>query len=247
MLAGAGFSSTSLRMMRTVPGSPQYTLADPRSRREAKQAIAESGVTVLMIELVPLGPALDMDALNRMLEAGAEIGATRVMTAGDDEDLSVVAAKLAQVCELGRGYGLAVDLEFMPFRPVRTLGEAKIVLATAGQVNAFIVLDALHFFRSKGSFEDLRATDPALFSLFQICDAPSQAPADLTFEARNARVLPGAGELDLDGLMAAIPEDLPIAVEVPLMLSHPHLTHRERLKLSATATWDFLSRRRSEP
>ncbi len=246
LLAAAGFSSTSLRMMRTVPGSPQYDLPRPEERRAVKAAIQASGVSVLMMELLPLGPALRVPHLKAMFDSGADIGVSRVMVAGDDEDLSLVADKLAEVAALAESYRMVVDLEFMPFRPVRTIADAKTVLGKAGARNAYIVLDALHFFRSKGNFAELRATDPTLFSIFQICDAQATPPNDLTFEARNSRLLPGHGELDLQGLMSAMPRHLPIAVEVPLALSHPTMSPLERMRLSAVETRAFLSRIRRD-
>ena len=56
-----------------------------------------------------------------MLETGAAIGASRLTVGGDSADFSAVADKLAEMAELALPYGIAVDLEFMPFRPVQSL------------------------------------------------------------------------------------------------------------------------------
>ena len=133
----------------------------------------------------------------------------------------------------------------MPFKPVKSLDDAVRVLQMAGNpANGFILLDALHFYRSNSSLEQLRALDPKLIGTFQICDAPATAPATiegLTFEARQRRLLPGHGGLDLRALMAAMPRGLEIGVEVPLALDHPDLSALERAKLSATETRAFLA------
>ena len=88
-----------------------------------------------------------------MIEAGAAIGASRLTVGGDSADFSVVAEKLAEMCELAQPYGIAVDLEFMPFRPVQSLAHAVDVLKRAKHPNAHILIDALHVFRSKSAIE----------------------------------------------------------------------------------------------
>lgn len=244
MLAEAGFARTGLRTRRTAPGGPEYALTDPAERRETKERLAATGMTVDYVEMVALSRSLHVPELREMFEVGADIGATRVTVGGDDEDFSVVADKLAEVCELARPYGLAIDLEFMPFRAVRSLDDAVQVLAQARQPNAFILLDALHFYRSNSSAEQLRSLDRELLGTVQLCDAPATPPADLMYEARNARLLPGKGMLPLDELMDSVPADLPIGVEVPLNLEFPSLTPLERCKLMVEATRAFLARRR---
>ena len=229
-------------MLQTVPGTPAYALDDPSQRRATLERVKATGVSVFYIEVVSLAPALDVASLAAIFEAGASVGATRVLAAGDDPDFSIVADKLAAVCELGRQFNLAIDVEFMPFRAVRSLADAVDVIGRAGAVNAHVLVDALHFYRSNSSLDQLRGLDRCLLGTFQICDGVREAPADLAYEARNSRLLPGYGALDLSTLMAALPADLAIGVEVPMALSHPRLSHSERLGLMARETWDFLER-----
>lgn len=242
LVAGAGFASTSIRMIRSVPGSPEYPLRDAAERRATLARMRATGVGVLYVELVALGRRLDVAAIEPVLAAGAELGATRVIAAGDDPDLGLVADRLAAVAELARSYGMVVDVEFMPFREVRTLAEAVQVIRRSGAGNAHVLLDALHFQRSGSSLAELRGLDPRLLGTFQICDAPRAPPADLAFEARQARLLPGHGELDLAGMMALLPSDLPVGVEVPMALSHPGLDHAARLALMVRETRAWLGR-----
>ena len=243
LVAEAGFASTSLRMLQTVPGSPAYALDDADQRRATLERVKATGVGVLYIEVVSLSRVLDLASLEAIFEAGASVGATRVLAAGDDPDFAIVADKLAAVCALGRPFNLAIDVEFMPFRAVRSLADAVDVIRRADAANAHVLVDALHFYRSDSSLDQLRALDRGLLGTFQICDAVRVPPADLAYEARNARLLPGYGALDLSTLMAALPVDLPIGVEVPMALSHPELSPSQRLALMARATWDFLGRR----
>jgi sugar phosphate isomerase/epimerase len=246
MLARAGFSSTGIRMRRTIAGTPEHPLDDPAQLRATRAAIAATGVSVLYIEIVFLDRHLNVGELHRMFERGAELAATRVVAAGTDSDFGVVAEKLADVCDLARGYGLAVDVEFMPYQPVRTLADALDVVGRSGKPNAHVLLDALHFYRSHSRLEDLKGLDPRLLGAFQLCDAPRDAPADLAFEARNARLLPGEGGLDLHALMDVLPPGLPLGLEVPLALAHPELDDFARARLTVEATRRFLTHPRRQ-
>lgn len=243
MLAEAGFASTTLRMHQTAPGTPFYPLTDAAVRRATKERIAATGLSVLYTEVVPVTRDLDLQVIGAMFDVAAEIGVSRVVTAGNDEDFNAVADKLAGVCELARKYDMMVELEFMPFRPVRSLSDAMQVLKMANQPNAQVMIDALHFRRSNSSIEELKAIDPALIGSFQLCDAPAEAPADITYEARNLRLLTGEGGLNVDEIMDATPADVLLAVEVPLALQFPNLSELERAKLTVVETRKFLERR----
>jgi sugar phosphate isomerase/epimerase len=66
----------------------------------------------------------------------------------------------------------------------------------------------------------------------QLCDAPRTAPDGgpeaLADEARHRRLLPGAGELDLAALIAAVPPYLPFSVEVQSDQLFAEFTVRQR-------------------
>ena len=245
MLGEAGFASTSLRMLPAATGGVEYPLGNPGERDAVRHRLAATGLEILYIEVARLGRDKPVRDFLPVLETGAALGARRVLAVGDDADFAAVADRLAELCALAKPLDLAIDLEFMPFKPVKSLDDAVRVLQMAGNpANGFILLDALHFYRSNSSLDQLRALDPKLIGTFQICDAPATAPATiegLTFEARQRRLLPGHGGLDLRALMAAMPRGLEIGVEVPLALDHPDLSALERAKLSATETRAFLA------
>ncbi len=243
MLAKAGFASTTLRMRRTAPGSPEYPLTDPIVRRATKERIAATGMSILYTEMIGLSRSLDLDEIQATLELAADVGASRVVTGGEDADVNASADALARVCELARPFGMIVELEFMPFRAVKSLSEAMQLLRKANQPNAQVMVDALHFRRSNSSLDELKALDPNLIGSFQLCDAPETAPDDLTYEARNARLLTGRGGLGVDEIMDAMPAAVPLAVEVPLALQFPGLSPSERAALTVAETRKFLERR----
>ena len=241
----AGFSSVGLRVAPAAAGGIEYPLLSSAERLDVRQRMAATGVSVLYVELVSLSETTRAENHKALLETGAAVGATRLCVAGDSSDLALVADRLARVCELARQYGIAVDLEFMPFRAVRTLADAVEVVRLAAQPNAHVLVDTLHVWRSGSSIDQLRALDPALIGTVQICDAPLVAPpaAELVTEARTRRLIPGQGGLALWPIMDALPADLPIGVEVPLASLFPDMAPVERLALLARESRKFLQER----
>ncbi len=243
---GAGFAAVTLRLAPAVPGGAHHPLApDSPELLQTLARARETGVGILQVELIALDRATDVRAHRPMLEAGAALGATRLVVTGDDRDLSVVAAKLAEVADLAREYRLTVDLEFMPFRALATLGQALAAVSAAGRDNVTVMVDALHLVRSGGVPADVAAADPRRLAVLQLCDAPLVAPPrqSLADEAREGRLLPGQGELPLEALLAAMPPDALLACEVPLGAAQAALSPQERARAVFTATTDVLGRR----
>jgi sugar phosphate isomerase/epimerase len=245
--ARAGFASVGLRTARAAPGGVEYPLRAPAEQAEVRQLIKATGVSVLYVEMISLGEATSPARHRPMLEAGAEIGATRLAVAGDSADFEVVAERMAAICDIAREYGIAVDLEFMPFRAVKSFADAVAVVRRADRPNAHVLVDALHVFRSGSPLDEIAKADRSLLGTFQLCDAPKAPPepGELAVEARTRRQLAGSGGLELDALMNVLPADLPLGVEVPLAGRHPHLDPAARLALLAHSTREFLEKRRT--
>jgi sugar phosphate isomerase/epimerase len=243
LAAKAGFASIGLRTSPASPGGVVYPLSTPAEQAEMRKRLADNGVTIAEVEMVPLTSTLRAADHRPMMETGAAIGASRLTVGGGDtEDLSIVAEKLAAMADLAEDFGLAVDLEFMPFRPVKTLSDALDVLKRANHPNAHILIDVLHVFRSRSDIERFKSIDPALLGPVQLCDAPAKAPDDLVAEARTRRLLPGKGELDLAALLDALPSGLAYGVEVPLASQRPDLDPGARLALLVRSTREYLRR-----
>ena len=79
-------------------------------------------------------------------------------------------------------------------------------------------MDALHYARSPGGPAAVAAIPRGLLHYGQICDAPAEIPATvegLIHTARQERLLPGTGGIDITGMLRALPADLPLSVEMP--------------------------------
>ncbi len=210
--AAAGFSAVGLRVSPATDGERPWPVT-PGSPMLAETALrcADTGITVLDVEAIRLGPR--HADVTPVLEAAAELRALFVNAICEDPDLSRLSDEFAGLVEAARPYAVRPVVEFMAYRSVRTLEDAAAVAARSS--GGGILVDALHVRRCGVSLDALRALDPGLVTYVQLCDAPLAAPADEMREARSGRLLPGDGELPLSDLLAALPAGIPVAVEAP--------------------------------
>jgi sugar phosphate isomerase/epimerase len=241
--AAAGFDLVSLRLAPATAGEPQHPMiGDTLMMRETLARLQALGVAVHDVELVRLNADTDIPACEPLMEAAARLKARQLLVAGDDPDENLITDKLAKLAELGARYGLRMGLEFMPWRGIRNLASAGRVIKAAG--TGGIIVDAIHLDRSGGRAADLTALAPAQWAFFQICDAPAQQPdseAQMLFQARQARLAPGHGGLDLVAMLRALPADIVVSIEAPLH-GHPDLLPPvERARLLREATLQLMA------
>ena len=237
LAAELGYRHVGLRLLPNAAGAPQQFLIDqPAVLRETLAALNDTGVGVFDLEIIRIGAGFDPQTYLPLLHAGAALKAKAVLVAGDDTDLARLTENYARLCELMQTFGMSADLEFMPWTAVPDAQAALRVVEGAGRPhNAGILVDALHVARSGTTPADLRAIPRALLHYAQICDAPTAAQIgrDFTVEemihtARCERLLPGEGDIDLKAMFAALPNDLPVSVEIP---------HEQRLAQLGQTEW----------
>lgn len=217
--AQTGYGHVGLRLWPNAAGAPQQFLLDrPEALRETLAAQRDTGVGVFDLEIIRIDEDFDPHRWDALYDVGAALKARAILVAGDDPDEARLTASYARLCEVMTPYGMSADLEFMPWTAVPDARAALRIVNNAGRpANAGILVDALHFGRSTTTLEDIRAIPRELLHYAQICDA--EAGLQFTTEqmihtARCERLLPGEGSIDLAGLMAALPADLPVSVEV---------------------------------
>ena len=94
---------------------------------------------------------------------------------------------------------------------------------------------------------ELAALDPALIGYVQLCDVPLVSKyTDYSYEARFDRLPPGQGELPLLELLAAVPTDVIVGLEIPMLReAEAGIGPKERLSGGIQATRDLLARARA--
>jgi sugar phosphate isomerase/epimerase len=239
--AGAGFDAVGLRVAPVSPGEQAWPVA-PGSPMlaETMRRCGGTGLFVLDVEAIPLGPGSDLAGCEAVLETAAVLGARYLNVICDDPDTGRFADRLAELVRLARPYRVRPVIEFTAWRPIRTLASA--VAIAGGSDGAGLLLDTLHIQRCGVTAAELAAVDPTLLGYLQLCDAPARPPHgigvpaqmprgqqagagdDAVLEARTMRLPPGEGELPLAELLGVLPDGLPVSVEAPSLAARRDLT-----------------------
>jgi sugar phosphate isomerase/epimerase len=217
-VAGAcGYAHVGLRLLPAMPGGIAYPL-DEAGLKETMTRLEATGVTVADLEVVAIRPETEIAGFSAFFEAGARLKAKHILVAAYDAELDRFADRFAEFCEAAAAYGLTADLEFMPWTSVPDLATARRIVERVAQPNAGILVDALHFDRSKSLVGDIAKLPAGTLHYWQLCDAPATRPAtteEMIHTARYERMFPGEGGIDLVSLARAMPADIPVSLEVP--------------------------------
>jgi sugar phosphate isomerase/epimerase len=228
--AQTGYDFVGLRLI-PVPGQPHQHRVEVAAIEER---LAGTGMTVFDIEVFRLDPETEVADYEPVLAIAARLRASDLLVHGADPDRSRLADNWGRLCDLADRYGLAANMEPMPWVEVSTVTKANRMLELAPRDNAAVLPDAIHFFRESNRLEDLATTK---IRYAQFCDAHAEKPKsmdEIRRQAREDRLMPGDGELDLAGLLAALPRDLPLSLEIPYAPPMPPL-ERARLALAKTS------------
>jgi len=217
--ARAGYDFVSFRLIYMgLPGEANYDVArNPEMLRQTKTALAATGLKLLDIEVARISDGLDPKSYLPPMEAAAELGGKYVLASGWAGDRQFTIDCYGQLCDLARPLGLTVVLEFVTFATVKTLADALAVVRGAGRSNSGILVDTLHFSRSRVAPAELDALPRALLPYAHLCDAPAEIPTaneGLIATAREARLYPGEGGIDLAAIVGRLPP-VPYSLEIP--------------------------------
>ena len=216
--AEAGFESVGLRFVAVNDVTPGYPLmSDTKMLRETKQALSETGLRVNDVEFLKFEPGTDPRSFDALIDTAAELGARTIITAPYDEDLTRLGDNLGQFADLTAAKGVQAVLEFFPWTVINDLASCWALVQNSSE-NLGILVDSLHFNRSNSSIELLKIIPADRLPFVQLCDAPVQSSytfEELIYAGRDERLAPGLGEIPLAVIIAALPDNLPISLEVP--------------------------------
>lgn len=219
--AAAGYDAAGFRLIPATAAEDQIpTIGLTPLIRETKARIDDTGLRVLDVEILRLvADPSAREIWEPLLETAAFLGATELLVAGNDPDLGRTAAALHDLAELAAVYGVTPNLEFMPWTNVPTVETALAVVDAAAHDNAAVLVDAIHFARSGCSADEVARIPRARIRYAQMCDAHPGTPGtteELIRQAREDRLYPGEGIIDLVALIHALPLDLPLSIESPV-------------------------------
>ncbi|EFC81075.1 Xylose isomerase domain protein TIM barrel [Parafrankia sp. EUN1f] len=151
------------------------------------------------------------------LELLAELGAQRINTVALDPDLNRSVEQFGLLAEAAAAFGMETTVEPSPGLTIGDLPTALYAIRQVGRSDFRLLIDTMHIIRSGSTPDDVAALEPDVIGYIQLSDAPLvPTTPDYMTEAMFERMVPGTGGLPLLDLLAALPRDLPIGLEIPI-------------------------------
>ena len=189
---------------------------ETRSLADMKRAFDDNGLRHLELEFIMdwfLDPGDERrqasDAIRALLlEAAGALSAHHIKVGnipGTPCELSQVTERFGELCDEAAGHTDAtIVYEFMPFDAnVRSIEAALAVVAGAAAPNGGIAIDTWHMAKLGIAPDELRRIPLEYLSWVELSDGRLESMDDLVDETVNHRRLPGEGEFDLRGYVAA--------------------------------------------
>jgi sugar phosphate isomerase/epimerase len=199
---GMGLNSDDLQAVSAKLGYPAM-----------KRILEDNGIRHVEIELIGgwFASGARKQASDRawtvMLEAAEKLGAYYIKAFGDPEGGEWpddhLAAGFRKLCADAANAGTRVALEMMPFTDVHTLNRSIRIVEGAGADNGGLCIDIWHTTRCGVSNAEIAHIPTKLFMAAEINDALATPIGSLLEDSTQHRKLPGEGELDVRGFIAA--------------------------------------------
>jgi sugar phosphate isomerase/epimerase len=225
-------------------GYPAWSLRGDRAlQREVITALQERDVSISLGEGFLIWPGADVRDCGPDLDTMCELGAQCINMCSIDPDLGRSFDQCAALAEMADARGVPATLEFGPIFAIADLSTAFSVLRHAGRPAFRLLIDTLHLARASLGPTDIAALPPDTIGYAQLCDAKlaftQQSYLD---EARFERLVPGDGELPLVDIVAALPTDIVLGLEIPrLSEAKAGIDAQKRIRRCVEATRKILT------
>jgi sugar phosphate isomerase/epimerase len=198
---------------------PLWSLRDnPALRRETIVAMQDNDVSISLGEGFIGLPGRSLADSASDLDIMCGLGVSRVNVVSCDPDLGRAYDELALFAEIAGERGLEATLEFVPGLAIGNLSASLAAIRHVGRANFRLLADLMHLFRSGTSVAELAELDSTQVGYIQLCDVPLVSKfAHYGEEARDERLPLGEGELPLEAALAALPRDLIVGIEAPMV------------------------------
>ena len=186
--AAAGYDYVSLRTISMqLPNEIPHYLTDPVLREETRAASKETGVQINDTENARIYDGVDVREYEPHLAAAAELGIRHILCNIWTDNRAFYTQQFGELCRLAAKYGQDVNVEFVTWASVRDLRQAAQLLREVAQPNVGIVVDALHFHRSRVQLQELEALPREWFHFMHLCDTGKEIPTDPKILAHDGR------------------------------------------------------------
>jgi sugar phosphate isomerase/epimerase len=222
---------------------PAWSLREDRALRgEMIAAMHGRDVSISLCEGFGVRRGMDVRDYAADLEIVRELGCRRINAASSDRDWSRTLDQFARLAEMAHALDIETTIEVGP-GPVAGLPAALAAVRHVGQPHFRLLIDTMHFVRSGSGPGDIAALDPGVIGYVQLCDVPLVSKhSSYMDEALYERMVPGTGELPLREILAALPRDVVLGLEVPQRsLAQAGVGPHERVGRCVQATRSLLA------
>ena len=215
---GCRYITVFLRSLAALPlGYPAFSLKDDsRLRADLLAAMDHRGVGVSLGDGFLVLPGADMRSFDSDLDLMAELGVPRINVVSLDPEFDRTVAQVAALAELAAQRRIETVIEPVPGLPIGDLPTALTVLQHISRSDVRLLVDTMHLVRSGAGADDLLTIAPGQIGYAQLCDTTLAPQTDnYAEEAMFERMVPGEGELPLPEILAVLPDDIVIGLEIP--------------------------------
>jgi sugar phosphate isomerase/epimerase len=200
------------------PAYPPFSLRDDHQlRRELLAAMDDRGVSISLGEGLLIAPGVDIQSYAADLDIMAGLRIPRINTVSLEPDRARTFDELAGLTALAAERGIATCIEPVVGLSIADLPAALAALTYVDRDEISLLIDTMHASRFGASADDLRSLPPQRIGYIQLCDTTLQPRMkNYAEEAMYERLAPGEGELPLADILAALPDDRVVGLEVPM-------------------------------
>ena len=216
---GCRYISTALvaRPLKSL-GYRAFSLTDDaRLRQHLLTAMDARGVGISLGEGLVIAPDADVSGLAADLDVMAELGTAQINTLSFDRDRNRTFDQLATLTEMAAERGMGTTIELAPGM---TIGDPDTLLAAiehVGRPDLRLALDTMHWVRAGFGAAELLELGPEKIGYVQLSDTTLKPRLKSYMEeAMYERMVPGDGELPLTDILAAVPADVVVGLEIPM-------------------------------
>lgn len=197
---------------------PPFSLRDDAPlRRRLLTVMADRGVSISLGEGLLIVPGIDVRSYAADLDVMAELQIPRINTVSLEPDRARTFDQLAALTALAADRGIATCVEPVVGLSIADLPTALAAVEYVGRDEVSLLIDTMHVARFGADPDDLRSLPVERIGYIQLSDTTLQPRiANYAEEAMFERLAPGEGDLPLADVLAALPGDRVVGLEIPM-------------------------------
>ena len=193
---------------------------DAQLRWDLLAAMDDRNVSIALGEGLLIAPGVDVRSYAADLDIMAELRIPRINTVSLEPDRARTFDELAALTELAAVRGIATCIEPVVGLSIADLPSAMAAVEYVDRDEISLLIDTMHVARFGACADDLRSIPAKRIGYIQLSDTTMQRRMKhYAEEAMYERMAPGEGELPLLDMLAALPKDRVVGLEIPMRAS----------------------------